>query len=125
MRLLLDTHVLLWWLQGDTRLSAEHYTLINAGQNQVFVSAASVWEAAIKQTAGKLKVPGVLGKTAVEQGLTALPIALDHATVAGALPPHHKDPFDRMLVAQAQVEALSLMTHDAALNQYDVHIVPV
>jgi PIN domain nuclease of toxin-antitoxin system len=123
MRLLLDTHALLWWVMDDERLPAGLDPLLNDPDTEAFVSAASAWEIAIKARLGKLE-PGPLGQgfaAAVErQGFLPLPITLEHAERAGALPPHHSDPFDRMLVAQAHAENLHLVSGDGVLDHYGV-----
>lgn len=121
MRLLLDTHVLLWWLAGHPSLSRAATAEIRRGAD-VFVSAATAWEIAIKQALGKLEGPAdVIAEVETEQ-FRALPITLRHAVTAGALPRHHADPFDRMLVAQAQVEDLTLVTSDQQLHRYAVQV---
>jgi PIN domain nuclease of toxin-antitoxin system len=119
---LLDSHILLWMLTDDERLKAPiRATLVQAAP-QVFVSAASVWELSIKHALGKLPMPDDLVQATLASGLQPLPITLAHALAAGALPPHHRDPFDRMLVAQAQLEGLTLVTHDARIRPYDVSV---
>ncbi len=118
MTVLLDTHLLLWWLANDSSVSVSARRIVSNGSNRVFVSAASAWEIAIKRALGKLRAPANL-EVAVEQShFETLPITLRHAAAAGSLPAHHGDPFDRMLVAQAQVEGMTLMTHDRRLTQY-------
>lgn len=119
-RLLLDTHVVLWWLTGAA-LDADAQAMIQDPDNVVLVSVASAWEVAIKQSLGKLDTPEDFADAAVAEGLTLLGIELAHVQAAGDLPHHHRDPFDRMLVAQAQVERLTLVTRDVRLGQYDVH----
>lgn len=121
MRLLLDTHVLLWWLADDERLPATEKDLIDTAP-EVFVSAASIWEISIKQAAGKLGVPADFGDVLARSGVRELPIQFQHARHAGALPVLHRDPFDRILVAQAQCDQLTLMTRDADIHQYDVAV---
>ena len=111
MDLLLDTHVLLWWLLDDESLSAEHKQRIDDAPS-VFVSAASVWEVAMKQELGKLAVPASFRTDPHDGGLRELAITLRHAILAGSLPPFHRDPFDRMLVAHARAEQRILLTHD-------------
>ena len=111
-RLLLDTHALLWALSDVAKLTSEAAALLKDRSGEVFISAASVWEIAIKRNQGKLRVPADFVKSAIERGFTALPISLIHAETAGALPLLHRDPFDRMLVAQAKVEGLTLMSDD-------------
>jgi PIN domain nuclease of toxin-antitoxin system len=122
MNLLLDTQVLLWWLADDRRLRDPARGAIADGANLVAVSAASAWEVAIKAALGKLDAPTDLRDALTESGFEELPISVDHALRAGALPPHHADPFDRMLVAQAAAEALVLVTADERLAAYDVEI---
>jgi PIN domain nuclease of toxin-antitoxin system len=120
-RLLLDTHIFLWW-RTDSRMlkRAVRETIADAGV--VFVSAASAWEAAIKIALGRLRLPASVESGVVESGFEKLAIAFSHAEAAGALPNHHSDPFDRMLVAQAKVEGLTLVTHDRRLEPYEVSI---
>lgn len=120
MRLLLDTHVLLWWLRDDRRLPARLGKAIADPANEVLVSAASIWEAAIKAAMGKLTIDGDLVEEIETNGFAELPIGARHAQLAGALPRHHDDPFDRMLVAQAQLEGLRIATRDAAFTAYGV-----
>lgn len=121
MNLLLDTQALLWWLAGDD-LAPHAAALVADPGNLVAVSAASVWEAGIKAALGKLDVPGPLPQAVREEGFEPLPVRLDHADLAGRLPPHHRDPFDRMLVAQATLEGMTLVTRDHAFDPYDVPI---
>jgi PIN domain nuclease of toxin-antitoxin system len=122
MRLLLDTHVLLWWLADDPALARQARQLI-ANEPEVFASAASAWEIAIKRALGKLEAPEDLA-TALDAGeIARLPIEFEHAALAGALPRHHDDPFDRMLVAQAQCEGLTLLTSDPRISSYAVAVV--
>ena len=119
MRLLLDTHVLRWWLADDETLAEEVKQLIDT-EAEVFISAASVWEISIKQALGKLTGPPDLLDILGRSGLVELPIRSRHAAVAGALPALHRDPFDRMLVAQARCEGLTLLSRDPQLRRYDV-----
>lgn len=123
MRLLLDTHVLLWWLADDPALSKPARKLI-ANEPEVFASAASAWEIAIKRALGKLEAPEDLLAALEASGIQRLPIEFEHAALAGALPRHHEDPFDRMLVAQAQREGLTLLSSDARISEYGVTVVP-
>jgi PIN domain nuclease of toxin-antitoxin system len=123
MRLLLDTRVLLWWLADDRALSKQARALI-ANEPEVFVSAASAWEIAIKRALGKLEAPEDLLPALEAGGIRRLPIDFEHAAVAGALPRHHDDPFDRMLVAQAQREGLTLLTSDIRISRYAVTVLP-
>lgn len=120
MRLLVDSHVLLWWLQADPRLAATVAEAMEDGDNALYLSAASVWELSIKQSIGKLRVDVDLRSHAIEQGFIELPVTGAHATAIRDLPFHHNDPFDRMLVAQATVEGLTLVTADGALAAYGV-----
>jgi PIN domain nuclease of toxin-antitoxin system len=121
-RLLLDTHVFLWWQADSGKLERAARAAI-AGAELVFVSAASAWEAAIKAALGRLRLPASIEEGVVNSGFQKLPIAFAHAEAAAALPPHHTDPFDRMLVAQARIEGLALVTHDRRLAPYGVEIV--
>ncbi len=122
-KVLLDTHALLWWLGNDARLGVQARAIITDERNEVFVSAASTWEIAIKTSLGKLSAPGGLDAIIGEEGFSPLPISLFHGQQAGSLPPLHRDPFDRMLVAQAQAEGLELMTANADLAGYGVRLV--
>ena len=123
MRLLLDTHVLLWWLADNPALSKRARKLI-ANEPEVFASAASAWEIAIKRALGKLEAPEDLLAALEMSGIQRLAIDFEHAAVAGALPRHHDDPFDRMLVAQAQREGLTLLSSDARIAEYGVSVLP-
>lgn len=121
MSLLLDTHALLWWVAGET-LDPSVVARISDPGTLVAVSAASAWEIAIKRALGKLDFEGSFDALVREGGFEPLAITVSHAERAGALPPHHRDPFDRMLVAQAQSEQLTLVTRDAAFDPYDVAV---
>jgi PIN domain nuclease of toxin-antitoxin system len=121
VNLLLDTHAFLWWLMGDEGLADDARRSIADPEALVHVSAASLWEIAIKQALGKLTVDSPdLAAEISGNGFVELPISGRHALAAGALPRHHDDPFDRMLVAQARLEGLVLVTRDGALEAYDV-----
>lgn len=122
-RLLLDTHVVLWWLSDDQRLGHEARRLIANPGNHVAASAASVWEMAVKSSIGKLSVPDGLEEAILECGFKPLAITMEHAARVGELPLLHRDPFDRMLIAQAQLEGLELLTADAGLRAYAVKVV--
>ena len=123
MKLLLDTHAALWWLTGDERLVKATADRLSDATNQVLLSAAVVWEVAIKRSLGKLKTPEDFAPTLLGAGAQPLPISLDHAAAVEQLPWHHRDPFDRILVAQASVEGAALVSHDAALQAYGVQLV--
>jgi PIN domain nuclease of toxin-antitoxin system len=124
VRVLLDTHAFLWWLDGDRRLPRKVRELIGDANNEVLVSAASAWEITIKARLGKL--PGALevandvGACVAHQGFSALPISMEHAQRAGTLPGPHRDPFDRMLIAQSQTEGAALVTNESVFETYGV-----
>ena len=122
MRLLLDTHVLLWWLADDRRLSAEHRVLIADASNVVLVSAMTIAEIAIKTSLGKLEAPDDLPDHIEAQGFGWLPVGAEHAWRVRDLPPHHRDPFDRMLIAQAIAEQLTVLTADPHFAAYGVEL---
>lgn len=123
MKVLLDTHVVLWALNDDPRLSARHRELLLDADTEVLVSAATIWEIAIKRALGKLKAPDDLQDTLTAAGCRPLPVSWQHADVAGALPAHHSDPFDRLLIAQAQVEQIKLATSDSRMSAYAVDLI--
>ena len=118
MRLLVDTHVFLWWFADDRRLSAAERGAIRDAANEVYLSAASVWEIAIKKALGRLRVPEPVSAAALPLGFEPLLITFEHAEATAQLPPLHCDPFDRMLVAQATVESLTLVTRDPSIRSY-------
>lgn len=123
MSLLLDTHVVLWWLDDNPKLGSSARESISA-EPDVFVSAATVWETSIKATLGKLRMaPDFLDFLSATR-FTELPVTWRHGKLAGGLPRHHEDPFDRVLVAQAQSEELTLVTADPVMRRYDVAILP-
>ena len=127
MRALLDTHVFLWWVTDDAHLSSRARAIIADGDNEVFLSAASGWEMAIKTRLGKLHLPDNPASFVFEQlrinAIEPLAIQMTHALRVYSLPGHHRDPFDRILVAQAQVERMPIITADPQVAQYDVEIV--
>ena len=123
MKLLLDTHAALWWLSGDERFGRDAERQLTDATNQVLLSAAVVWEVAIKRALGKLDTPADLVPTLLEGGALPLPITLEHAAAVEALPPHHRDPFDRMLLAQAGAERAAIVSADAVFGAYDVPVV--
>ncbi|MBO3752643.1 type II toxin-antitoxin system VapC family toxin [Streptosporangiaceae bacterium NEAU-GS5] len=124
MSLLLDTHVVLWWLTDDPSLGDDIKDRLDH-EADVYVSAATIWEVAIKQAMGKLSEPSDLPELIRDCGFRALPITVDHAIAADRLPLLHRDPFDRMLIAQADSEGLTLVTRDAAIQKYDVALLAV
>ena len=123
MNILLDTHVLIWALENNPTLPDEARKCITRGKNMVFVSSASIWEIAIKRSLGKLETPGNLQEEIQLHRFTPLFINHDHAELAGQLPPIHKDPFGRMLIAQAITEKLTLVTRDEQILRYAVSTV--
>lgn len=124
-RVLLDTHVLLWWLADDPELGTNARAVISDGNNEIYVSAASSWEISIKKRNGKLTGPDNIDSIVEQERFIKLPISLVHGELAGQLPDHHKDPFDRMLIAQAQTEKLTILTADEKIQQYDAPVVMV
>ena len=126
MKVLLDTHAFLWWITDDPRLSERARDIIGDGGNDVFFSVASAWEIAIKAGIGRLHLPNpadefVTGEV-VRNGFSVLPIHLVHALRVHALPPHHRDPFDRLLVAQSGIDELPLISRDPVFARYDIDI---
>ena len=124
MNLLLDSHVLLWWEAKDKRLGSSAANAIVTA-DEVFVSAASVWEILIKRALGKLQFSGSLSSAVDGAGFLHLPITAKHAEEAAQLPQLHRDPFDRMLVAQARLEGCTLLTHDTRLSRYQIPVLLV
>jgi PIN domain nuclease of toxin-antitoxin system len=125
MKLLLDSHAFLWWLADDPKLSKGAREALAAPSSIVHVSAATVWELAIKARRGKLDLEGAnLVEEIEENAFVELPMTARHAFIAGSLPPHHEDPFDRMLIAQAKVEDLTIITRDSIFRDYGVAILP-
>jgi len=127
MRVLLDTHTFLWWNLGDERLSSQVCRIIADGRNQLFLSAVSAWEIAIKTSRGRLVLPETPEKYVAERlilhQITPLSIQLSHALHVFNLPPYHLDPFDRMLVAQSQLEKLPILTADPNIARYEVEVI--
>jgi PIN domain nuclease of toxin-antitoxin system len=119
--MLLDTHALLWWL-ADEELAPDVRDEIADPANSVAVSAASAWEISIKRALGKLAAPDDLREQIRASDFAPLPIEITHALAAGQLPKHHEDPFDRMLIAQAQIEKLTIVTRDRRFREYDVAV---
>jgi PIN domain nuclease of toxin-antitoxin system len=121
--ILLDTHVFLWWILGSQRLGKRAEAAIENSDNIVYVSVVSIWEVAIKGMLGRFVMPADVFAREIEgSAFSELTILSAHALAAGLLPMHHRDPFDRMLVAQARTEGLTLVSHDKALEAYDVPI---
>lgn len=123
MRLILDTHVLLWWLNNNKTLSEQASQAIRESNNLVFVSAATAWEISIKKALGKLEAPDDLEEALLTSRFQSLPITISHALLAGQLPPHHDDPFDRLLVAQSRIERLTLITRDQKQLLYGIQTI--
>lgn len=126
MRALLDTHAFLWWIADDARLSPRAREVLANGQNDLFFSAASGWEIAIKARLGKIEVPEDLERFLTEQlsrnAIQVLPIFLNHALHVHALPDHHRDPFDRILISQALSEGLTVLSGDPKIARYPVDL---
>lgn len=122
MSLLLDTHVLLWWLSGDRGLSKSVTARIADPETVVHVSAVSAWEIGIKRALGKLSAPDDLVDQLRAGGFSELPVTIADGLLAGALPRHHDDPFDRMLVAQAQRRGLTVVTRDPTFSTYGIAV---
>ena len=125
MKLLLDSHAFLWWLAEDPKLSAEAHQAIADPASIVHVSAATTWELSIKAALGKLDLDGAdLVEEIEENDFVELSMTARHSVTAAALPRHHEDPFDRMLIAQAQIEGLTMVTRDPAFRAYGIAILP-
>ena len=122
-RILLDTHAFLWWLEDNAKLGPEVRSVIADSRNDVYVSAATTWEISIKRSLGKLVAPEDMDSIVEEEGFIPLPISLFHGDQAGQLPDYHKDPFDRMLIAQAQAEGLVIVTCDEKFPPYKVRLI--
>jgi PIN domain nuclease of toxin-antitoxin system len=121
VNLLLDTHVLIWWDEGRRLTAAARRAIASA--DTVYVSAASAWEIAIKTGLGRLRPVRTVEQAAEESGFVELPVTFRHAERVGSLAPHHRDPFDRMLIAQAEVEGLRLVSRDAVFSRYGVAVI--
>jgi PIN domain nuclease of toxin-antitoxin system len=123
MKILLDTHTLVWWLRDDVRLSPQAARILKDPRNEILVSAAVGWEMAIKVNLGKIEPASLLeqlGQALAKEAFAELPITMAHAVRAGSLPLHHRDPFDRLLAAQAQALELPILSADRLLDQYAV-----
>ena len=123
MQLLLDTHTLIWWLANNPTLSNKAKDAIADPDNIIFVSAASAWEIAIKKSIGKLQTPNDLAMQIEAKGFVPLSIDLHHALTVESLPWHHQDPFDRILIAQAIYEHLTIITRDRKFNVYEIDLI--
>lgn len=122
MKLLLDTSALLWWLGKSPRLGSRARSAISAPENPVFVSAASAWEVAVKRADGRLNAPGEISDWLDSNDFVELPVSIAHAVESAELPLHHRDPFDRLLIAQSRLERMALVTSDAKIAKYEVEI---
>lgn len=122
MNLLLDTHAVLWWLDDDPTLSDAARAGISDPENTVYLSAVAVWEMRIKQGIGKLDLPDDFEEVLDGQAFSKLPVSVDHAHTIAGLPVIHRDPFDRMLVAQAVVEGMTIVTRDRRIAEYGVDV---
>jgi len=127
MKILLDTHAFLWWITDDQKLSSRAREVISDAENELFFSAASGWEISIKVQLGRLKLPEEPERFIPEQlrmnFIRSLPIQMRHALFVSTLPNHHRDPFDRMLVAQAQLEEMSVLSADLQMSRYQVELI--
>lgn len=125
-KVLLDTHALIWWLEGGGKLSPAARRVIADPEATVLVSSASAWEVAIKHQIGKFRVPDLIKgfrDRVQSEGFVELPISFEHAVIAGTLPGKHKDPFDRVLIAQSQVENVAIVTRDEWFRKYAVQCI--
>ena len=122
MKLLLDTHAFLWWLNDDPKLGVRARQTIEKPENFVVVSAAAAWEIAVKRANGKLDVPGNVAEWIKQSAFAELAIEVEHGIAAAELPKHHKDPFDRMMIAQAHLEGMTLVARDDEMDKYDVQV---
>jgi PIN domain nuclease of toxin-antitoxin system len=126
LKLLLDSHAFLWWLAEDPKLGARVRQVVADPSSTVYVSAATIWELSVKAARGKLDLDGAdLVEEIEDNDFIELPVTARHALAAAYLPRHHEDPFDRMLIAQAQIEGLTMVTRDLALRAYGVSIHPI
>ena len=127
MKALLDTHTFLWWITDDPKLSLRVRGIISDGENEIFISAVTGWEIAIKSQIGRLKLPDEPQRFILEQlkinGMKSLPIEMRHALHTSTLPTYHQDPFDRILIAQAQMEDLPVLSADQEIGKYEVTII--
>ena len=124
MRLLLDTHTVVWAITEPERVATEALRLIESLENEVFVSVVSPWELAIKLSRRRIELPEIFHDTLRNGQFSLLPVKIQHTEAIASLPLHHRDPFDRMLIAQAQIEGLTLVTSDREIRRYPVSIFP-
>lgn len=126
MKVLLDTHAFLWWITDDPQLSARAREIISDGKNELFLSAASGWEIAIKAKLKRLKLPGeaerFIGEQLTLNAIESLPVQMSHALHVYAIPDHHRDPFDRLLAAQVKLENLHFLTSDRQMSKYGIKV---
>ena len=122
MRILLDSHTLLWWMDDPERLKPAARREIEDPRNDVFVSAVSIWEIGLKHSKGKLRIPENFADLLPENGIVALPFAASHARASVSLPPIHGDTFDRALIAQCQIESLTFATRDSVVRAYNIGV---
>jgi PIN domain nuclease of toxin-antitoxin system len=127
MKVLLDTHSFLWWITNDQRLSSHARSIISNGDNELLLSSASGWEIVAKARLGRIHLPGKPEAFIAEQlsfnSIQSLPIYMSHALHVYNLPSHHRDPFDRMIIAQAQVEDLPILTMDPQIAKYEIKVI--
>lgn len=123
MKLLLDTHIVLWWLADSSNLTVQTRELISNPENIIFVSTASIWEIRIKQALGKIDIDNDFADVLRKESFEIIPIVENHAHGICELPLHHRDPFDRILISQARIEKLTIVTHDKLFYNYDVKVI--
>ncbi len=127
MKALLDTHTFLWWITDTPKLSSQVHEIVSDGKNELFLSAASGWEIAVKAKLGRLQIPDkpelFISEQMVINAIQGLPIQISHAVHVYNIPTHHRDPFDRLLVSQAQLEGLPILTVDPLISQYQVKVI--
>ena len=117
---LMDTHIFIWAMEGGKKLPLKTKDILQNSENEIFLSVASVWEIVIKQAKGRLRTPRNVEESVRQTGFNILPIEISHALEVAKLPSYHNDPFDRMLIAQAKVEKLNLITADQKIKKYDI-----
>jgi PIN domain nuclease of toxin-antitoxin system len=122
-KFLIDTHILIWWLEGSSQLSSEVREIMRNGSNAIHLSSGAIWEMSIKQALGRLDVPHDLEQVLRQESIEVLPINASHALAVATLPSHHRDPFDRIQIAQAQLEDMTLISHDGEFGHYDVKLI--